>query len=137
MLQYVFTATSFLGTASVFAGVIAKNSLFDHFLTVVGVLGMFATFALFFREARLNSETNRLIKQGQLYEQMMQIPSTMFSQDRWGELSTLLIYSGAFCVGTWFVLTPGFSLILAFPVFVITYLLKRLIRNRILSGSVS
>src|SRR5260370_38791770 len=48
MLQYVFAVTSLLGTASVFAGAITKNSVFNHFLTAVGVLGMISIFALLF-----------------------------------------------------------------------------------------
>jgi hypothetical protein len=123
MLQYVFAVTSLLGTASVFAGAITNNSVFQNFLTAVGVLGMISIFALFIREVQLNIELDRLVDNGKLYEQKMRVDPTMFHRSRLSAPSTALIYSAAidgwFCVATWFAFPPGIALILAFPVFLI------------------
>ncbi len=134
MLQYVFAVTSLLGTASVFAGAITKNSVFNHFLTAVGVLGMISIFALFIREVQLNIELDHLVDNGKLYEQKMRVDPTMFHRSRLSAPSTALIYSGAiagwFCVATWFALPPGVALIFAFPVFLIIGGINWFIRNK-------
>jgi len=137
MLQYVFAVTSLLGTASVFAGSITKNNVFDNFLTAVGVLGMISIFALFIREVQLNIELDHLVEHGKNYEQQMGVISTMFYRSKLSAPSTALIYSGAitgwFCVATWFSLQPGFALGLAFPVFLVVGGFNWFLRSKLLN----
>src|SRR5260370_41307376 len=88
MLQYVFAVTSLLGTASVFAGAITKNSVFNHFLTAVGVFGMISIFPLFIREVKLNIELDNLLDHGKLYEKTMRDDQTLFHRRRLSHPST-------------------------------------------------
>ena len=136
-LTSVPSATVLLGGASVFLGAMSSSGAFTHFVLALGILGMFATFGLYFREVELEFESNSVVRQLMTYEQLLEIPNTIVSARNTHrffnrENASLLIYASSFtawfCVATWFVL-PGIAIFIAIFVLIAILVVQRVIRD--------
>ena len=136
-LSSVPSATVLLGGASVFLGAMSSSGAFRSFVLALGILGMFATFALYFREVELEFESNSVIQQLMTYERLLEIPNTIVSARNTHrflnrENSAILIYASSFtawfCVATWFVL-PGIAIFIAIFVLIAILVVQRVIRD--------
>jgi hypothetical protein len=120
-LASVPAATALLGGASIFLGTAPKPTMFTNFVLALGLLGMFTTFGLYFREEEMEVESDDVASQGRSYEDLLKIPGTIFTPSNKHKVfnkknASILIYASSFtawfCVATWFVL-PGLAIILA------------------------
>ena len=136
-LTSVPSATVLLGGASVFLGAMSSSGAFRSFVLALGFLGMFATFALYFREVELECESNSVVQQLMTYEGLLGIPNTIVSARNTHrffnrENASILIYASSFtawfCVATWFIL-PGIAIFLAIFVLVAVLVVQRVIRD--------
>ncbi len=137
-LASVPAATVLLGGASVFIGTLGATpksnmfTAFTNFVLALGILGMFTTFGLYFREVEMEVESDDVASQGRNYEDFLKIPNTIFSHPNAHKVfnktnSALLIYASSFtawfCVATWFVF-KGVAIFLALPVLVVIMLVQ-------------
>lgn len=126
LLTSIPGVTALLSGASIFLGVTNSNPQLTHFISVLGVLGMFTCLGLYYREVEYEVEILSLEDQLTTYESKLQIPSTLYVPSPRiphkilkKEHSAILLYSSSFtawyCVATWFILPdfPGTQLSLA------------------------
>jgi hypothetical protein len=110
--------TALLSGASIFLGVTHSVPQLTHFISVLGVLGMFTCLGLYYREVEYEIEKISLEDQLTTYEKDLKIPNTLYTPTPGSphkllrkEHSAILLYSSSFtawyCVATWFIL-PDF-----------------------------
>lgn len=120
LLTSIPGVTALLSGASIFLGVTNSNPQLTHFISVLGVLGMFTSLGLYYREVEYEVEKISLEYQLTFYESMLRIPNTLYTPPPRitnrilkKEHSAILLYGSSFtawyCVATWFVLKqPSF-----------------------------
>jgi hypothetical protein len=123
LLTSIPGVTALLSGASIFIGVANSNPQLTHFLSVLGVLGMFTCLGLYYREVEYEVEIISLEDQLTTYEKKLKIANTLYTSTPRSphkllkkEHSAILLYSSSFtawyCVATWFILPdfPGTKL---------------------------
>ncbi len=144
-LATVPAATVLLGGASVLFGTTSTGTptTFTNFVLALGILGMFTTFGLYFREVEMEVESDDVAKQGISYENKLKIQATIFSHPHAHKVfnkknSALLIYASSFtawfCVATWFYF-KGVAIFLAIPVLLAIMFVEWLVHEARLSVS--
>ena len=127
LLTSIPGVTALLSGASIFLGVTNSIPQLTHFISVLGVLGMFTSLGLYYREVEYEVEKISLEHQLTFYEGMLRIPNTLYTpaprrttpKFLKKEHSAILLYGSSFtawyCVATWFILPalPGTNLSLA------------------------
>jgi hypothetical protein len=144
LLTSIPGVTVLLSGASIFLGDKSTPTV-QHFISVLGVLGMFSILGLYYREVEYEMENVSLVHQLNIYERILQIPNTLYiSSPRMThkvlkkEYATILLYGSSFtawfCVATWFVL-PAPSAIIIAPFVLLGILLVQLqLRNSKISS---
>jgi hypothetical protein len=135
-LTSVPAGSGVLGSAGILFGATAHAPAFTNFLLVLGIFGMMTTFGLYLVELQWENKLILVSHQLTEYEQLLQIPRTVFSPQGQGllkkDIAALLIYGGSFttwfCVATWFIL-PGLAIILAFFVLIVILVVQRQLRR--------
>ena len=123
LLTSIPGVTALLSGASIFLGVTHSDPQLTHFISVLGVLGMFTCLGLYYREVEYEVEKISLEEQLTTYEKNLKIPNTLYTPTPSSphkllkkEHSAILLYSSSFtawyCVATWFILPdfPGTQL---------------------------
>ena len=79
LLTSIPGVTALLSGASIFLGVTHSDPLLTHFISVLGVLGMFTCLGLYYREVEYEVEKISLEEQLTTYEKNLKIPNTLYT----------------------------------------------------------